>query len=169
MSRYEIRSEDVGKGLDPTTLAPAMYHKLIEFDFNDLKNKVASSGPVQGFDKLYDQAAAKLKQATGGDAGAMQYVQKYRDFAQAHPVIQGGIYATLIALAGLSGAGVAGAGAIGLLKMADKLLQGERASSAAYSGAKAGAMAGAAGAGAPIRFRHRFGRPVRAAGVRHCG
>ena len=39
MSRYEIRSEDVGKGLDPTTLAPAIYHKLIEFDFNDLKIK----------------------------------------------------------------------------------------------------------------------------------
>ena len=106
-----------------------------------LKGKVANSGPIKGVDRLYDQAAEKLKQATGGDQGVMQYVQKYRDFAKAHPIAQSLIYSALIAAAGISGAGVGGAAALGLFKMVDKLLQGEKFSSAAYSGAKTGAMA----------------------------
>jgi hypothetical protein len=113
--------------------------------YNDLKGKVANSATVQGFDYLYDQAADKLKQATGGDAGAMQYVEKYRAFAKAHPVAQSLIYYALIAAAGISGVGAGGAAALGLLKMTDKLLQGEKFSSAAYQGAKTGGMAYAAG------------------------
>ena len=113
--------------------------------WTDLKSKVQNSGPVQDIDAKYDQAAAKLKQATGGDAGVMKYVQKYRDFAKKHPIAQSLIYAALIAAAGISGAGVGGAAALGLLKMTDKLLQGEKFSSAAYAGAKTGAMAYGAG------------------------
>lgn len=37
MYRHIIRQDDVGKGLDPTTFAPAIYHKIIEFDHNILK------------------------------------------------------------------------------------------------------------------------------------
>jgi len=113
--------------------------------WTDLKTKVQNSGPVKNIDALYDQAAEKLKQATGGDAGVMQYVQKYRDFAKKHPIAQSLIYSALIAAAGISGAGVGGAAALGLLKMTDKLLQGEKFSSAAYSGAKTGAVAYGAG------------------------
>jgi ribosomal protein L12E/L44/L45/RPP1/RPP2 len=51
----------------------------------------------------------------------------------------------LIGAAGISGAGIGGAAALGLFKMADKLLQGEKFSSAAYQGAKTGGMAYAAG------------------------
>jgi hypothetical protein len=109
--------------------------------WEDLKTKVQNSGPIKNVDAVYDQAAEKLKQATGGDQGVMQYVQKYRDFAKKHPVAQGIIYSALIAAAGISGAGLGGAAALGLFKMVDKLLQGEKFSSAAYSGAKTGAMA----------------------------
>jgi ribosomal protein L12E/L44/L45/RPP1/RPP2 len=109
--------------------------------WEDLKTKIQNSGPVQGLDAKYDQAAEKLKQATGGEQGVMQYVQKYRDFAKAHPIAQSFIYAALIAAAGISGAGAGGAAALGLFKMVDKLLQGDKFSSAAYSGAKTGAMA----------------------------
>ena len=113
--------------------------------WTDLKTKIQNSGPVQGIDAKYDQAAAKLKQATGGDAGVMKYVEKYRKFAKEHPIAQSLIYSALIAAAGISGVGVGGAAALGLLKMTDKLLQGEKFSSAAYSGAKTGAMAYGAG------------------------
>jgi hypothetical protein len=65
----------------------------------------------------------------------------YRKFAKEHPIAQGLIYSALIAAAGISGAGLGGAAVLGLLKMTDKLLQGEKFSSAAYSGAKTGAMA----------------------------
>lgn len=113
--------------------------------YNDLKGKVANSATVQGFDSLYDQAAEKLKQATGGDAGAMQYVEKYRAFAKAHPIAQSLIYSALIAAAGISGVGAGGAAALGLLKMTDKLLQGEKFSTALGQGLKTGGMAYAAG------------------------
>ena len=123
----------LGKGKDAAS--------AVSQAWEDLKTKVQNSGPVSGFDQMYDKAAEKLKQATGGDQGAMSYVQKYRDFAKKHPVAQSLIYSALIAAAGISGAGVSGAAALGLFKMVDKLLQGEKFSSAAYSGAKTGAMA----------------------------
>jgi hypothetical protein len=113
--------------------------------WEDLKTKVQNSGPIKDIDAKYDQAAAKLKQATGGDQGVMKYVEKYRDFAKEHPIAQSLIYSALIAAAGISGAGAGGAAALGLLKMTDKLLQGEKFSSAAYSGAKTGAVAYGAG------------------------
>lgn len=109
--------------------------------WEDLKTKAQNSGPIKNVDAMYDKAAEQLKQATGGDQGVMQYVQKYRDFAKKYPVAQSLIYSALIAAAGISGAGVAGAAALGLFKLVDKLLQGEKFSSAAYSGVKTGAMA----------------------------
>ena len=113
--------------------------------WEDLKTKVANSGPIKNVDAQYDKAAEKLKQATGGDAGVMKYVEKYRKFAKAHPIAQSLIYSALIAAAGISGVGAGGAAALGLLKMTDKLLQGEKFSSAAYAGAKTGAVAYGAG------------------------
>ncbi len=123
----------LGKGKDAAS--------AVNRAWEDLKTKVQDSGPIKGVDALYDKAAEKLKQATGGDAGVMQYVQKYRDFAKKHPVAQSLIYSALIAAAGISGAGLGGAAALGLFKMTDKLLQGEKFSSATYQGAKTGAMA----------------------------
>lgn len=123
----------VGQGKDAATAVANAY--------KDLKSKVENSAVMQNFDQMYDQAAKKLKQATGGDQGAMQYVEKYRAFAKKHPVAQSLIYGALIAAAGVSGAGAGGAAALGLLKMTDKLLQGEKFSSAAIKGAETGALA----------------------------
>ena len=122
-----------GKGVDAVS--------AVNKAWEDLKTKVQDSGPVKGVDAMYDKAAEKLKQSTGGDQGVMKYVQKYRDFAKEHPIAQGFIYSALIAAAGISGAGLGGAAVLGLFKMVDKLLQGDKFSSAAYSGAKTGAMA----------------------------
>lgn len=109
--------------------------------WNNLKNKIYDSAPMQNFAAAYDQAAEKLKQATGGDQGAMQYVEKYRAFAKKHPLIQSFLYTALIAAAGISSAGLGGAAALALLKTTDKALQGEDIRSALYSGAKTGALA----------------------------
>ena len=54
--------------------------------WGDLKAKIYNSKPMENFAAQYDKAAEKLKQATGGDSGAMQYVQKYRDFATKHQI-----------------------------------------------------------------------------------
>ena len=130
----------LGKGKDALT--------AVNRAWNDLKTKIQNSGPVTNFDQKISDVLSKIgmgsadPQFNGQVAG---WVQKYRNFAKQHPIMQGAVYATLIALAGISGAGVGGAAALGLLRAADQLLQGQRASSAAYGGAKAGALAYGAG------------------------
>ena len=128
----------LGKGKD----AAAAVNKAWE----DLKTKIQDSGPIKNVDAAYDSAVAKIEAGLGGPDNAVnQVIQKYRAFAKAHPIAQGLIYSALIAAAGISGAGLGGAAVLGLLKMTDKLLQGEKFSSAAYQGGKTGAMAYAAG------------------------
>lgn len=113
--------------------------------YDDLVSKVQNSAPMKNADSMYDQVAEKLKQATGGDQGVMKYVQKYRDFAKEHPIAQSFIYSALIAAAGISGVGAGGAAVLGLLKMTDKLLQGEKFSTSLGKGLATGATAYAAG------------------------
>jgi hypothetical protein len=127
----------IGKGKDAAASVKTAY--------DDLVSKVQNSGPMKDIDAKYDQAAAKLKQATGGDAGVMKYVEKYRDFAKAHPIAQSLIYSALIAAAGISGVGAGGAAALGLFKMVDKLLQGEKFSTSLGKGLGTAATAFAAG------------------------
>jgi len=128
----------LGKGKD----AASAVNKAWE----DLKTKIQDSGPIKNVDSAYDSAVAKIEAGLGGPDNAVnQVIQKYRAFAKAHPIAQGLIYSALIAAAGISGAGLGGAAVLGLLKMTDKLLQGEKFSSAAYQGGKTGAMAYAAG------------------------
>jgi hypothetical protein len=124
----------LGKGKDAA--------EAVNKAWEDLKTKIQDSGPIKAVDQKYDQAVAKIEAGLGGpDNKVNQVIQKYRQFAKEHPVAQGIIYSALIAAAGISGAGLGGAAVLGLLKMADKLLQGEKFSSAAYSGGKTGAMA----------------------------
>ena len=128
----------IGKGKDAA--------EAVNKAWEDLKTKVQNSGPIKNYDDAYDATVAKIEAGLGGPDNAInQVIQKYRKFAKEHPVAQSFIYAALIAAAGISGAGLGGAAVLGLLKMTDKLLQGEKFSSAAYSGAKTGAMAYAAG------------------------
>jgi hypothetical protein len=124
----------LGKGKD----AASAVNKAWE----DLKTKIQDSGPIKAVDQKYDDVVSKIEKGLGGPDNAVnQVIQKYRKFAKEHPIAQGLIYSALIAAAGISGAGLGGAAVLGLLKMTDKLLQGEKFSSAAYSGAKTGAMA----------------------------
>ncbi len=124
----------LGKGKDAAT--------AVNKAWEDLKTKIQNSGPIKNVDATYDSAVAKIEAGLGGPDNAInQVIQKYRKFAKEHPIAQSFIYAALIAAAGISGAGLGGAAVLGLLKMTDKLLQGEKFSSAAYQGAKTGALA----------------------------
>jgi hypothetical protein len=100
---------------------------------------------MEGFAGKYEEAAEKLKASAGGDEGAvMKVITKYRAFAEKHPIMQGFIYAALIAAAGVSGAGLGGAAALGLFKLTDQLLQGKDIRSALYTAGKTGALAAGA-------------------------
>lgn len=128
----------LGKGKDATV--------AIKKAYDDLVSKVQSSGPVKGADAMYDGAVAKIEAGLGGPDNAVnKVIQKYRKFAKEHPVAQGLIYSILIAAAGISGVGLGGAAVLGLLKMTDKLLQGEKFSTAVGKGLATGATAFAAG------------------------
>jgi len=120
--------------------------EAIKKAYDDLVSKVQNSGPVKGADAMYDQAVAKIEAGLGGPDNAVnQVIQKYRAFAKAHPIAQSLIYAILIAAAGISGVGLGSAAVLGLLKMTDKLLQGEKFSTAVGKGLATGATAYAAG------------------------
>lgn len=124
----------LGKGKDAA--------EAVNQAWEDLKTKVQTSGPIKDVDNAYDSAIAKIESGLGGPDNAVnKVIQKYRAFAKEHPIAQGFIYSALIAAAGISGAGLGGAAVLGLLKMTDKLLQGDKFSSAVYKGAKTGAMA----------------------------
>jgi len=124
----------IGKGKDAA--------ETVNKAWEDLKTKIQNSAPIANVDAAYDGVVGKIEAGLGGpDNMLSKMIMKYRKFAKEYPVAQGFIYAALIAAAGISGAGLGGAAVLGLLKMADKLLQGEKFSSAAYSGAKTGAMA----------------------------
>ena len=142
-----------GKGVDAAS--------AVNRAWEDLKTKIQNTGPIQNMDAMYDKAAETMKKSTGGDQGAMQYVEKYRNFAKKHPIAQSFLYAALIAAAGLSGAGLGGAAALGLLKMTDRLLQGDKFSSALYKGGVTGALAyGASRIGDLLRQPAAPGQPV---------
>ncbi len=124
----------LGKGKDAAA--------AVNTAWEDLKTKVQNSGPIKAVDQKFDDVVAKIEAGLGGpDNKVNQVIQQYRKFAKERPIAQSLIYAALIAAAGISGAGLGGAAVLGLLKMTDKLLQGEKFSSAAYSGAKTGALA----------------------------
>jgi hypothetical protein len=128
----------LGKGANAVTSVSQAFDKV--------KAKISQSGPVSGFDAAFDKMQSEILNAAGGDSGAVgQAISKYQEFAKAHPVMQGAIYAGLVALAGISGAGLGSAALLGGIKLFDRLLQGDKASSALWQGFKTGATAYAAG------------------------
>jgi hypothetical protein len=143
----------IGKGKDAA--------EAVNKAWEDLKTKIQNSAPIANVDSTYDGVVAKIEAGLGGPDNAInQVIQRYRKFAKEHPIAQAFIYSALIAAAGISGAGLGGAAVLGLLKMTDKLLQGDKFSSAAYSGAKTGAMA----YGASQLAQHMKGGDTQASG-----
>jgi hypothetical protein len=140
----EIEKTATAGGANRTGIGQAKdkVDQVIMKPWNDLKAKIYNSGPMEGFASKYEEAAEKLKASAGGDEGAvMKIITKYRAFAEKHPIMQGFIYAALIAAAGVSGAGLGGAAALGLFKLTDQLLQGKDIRSALYSAGKTSALA----------------------------
>lgn len=112
--------------------------------WKDLKTKLENSKPMTNFDQAMSDQLSKIGMGAKDPqfhGQVSDWVQKYRDFAKQHPIAQGAIYATLVALSGLLTAGVGSIAAIGLLKLADKVLQGERFSAALGSAATTAAAA----------------------------
>ena len=125
----------LGKGVDAA--------KFVKASYDELKRLAQNTGPVSGFDAAFAKGAQALGQSLGGDQGVMKYINKYREFAKAHPTAQKVIYGSLIIAIGISAAMSGSAAAlalkpaiVGIMKATDKLLQGESFSTAAIAGAE---------------------------------
>ena len=131
--------------------------KISDVWFNKFGGMLQSSAPVQAFDQKFEEIKASI--AAKNPQLAAQ-LAKYGEFAKSNPnlhkfllAIAGSAAAALgVAVAGGIGAGALAVGtgtgiAVGIVNIADRLLQGQKASTAIGRGATAGAIAGVTAAG----------------------
>lgn len=140
----------LGKGADALD---AGKEKLKDFWYNKLGSALQNSAPIKMFDEKFEDLKAKIAAKNPKLAEALS---KYKQFADNNPKLQKFLFAvtaTLATTVGISAAGglAAGAGAVALgagaataiVNVVDKLLQGEKLSTAVGRGATAGIVAGA--------------------------
>lgn len=127
-------------------------NKISDAWFNKFGGMLQSSGPVQAFDQKYEEIKSKIA-AKNPELAAK--LAKYGEFAKNNPNLHKfllGIAGSAAAALGVAVAGGIGAGAlavgtgtgiaVGIVNIADRLLQGQKASTAIGRGATAGAVAG---------------------------
>ena len=126
--------------------------KISDVWFNKFGGMLQSSTPVQAFDQKWEDLKSKVA-AKHPDLAAK--LAKYGEFAKNNPNLHKFLLAiggSLAAALGVAAAGGIGAGAlaigtgtgvaVGILNIADRLLQGQKASTAIGRGATAGLVAG---------------------------
>ena len=126
--------------------------KISDVWFNKFGGMLQGSAPVQAFDQKFEEIKSKIA-AKNPELAAK--LAKYGEFAKNNPnlhkfllAIAGSAAAALgVAVAGGIGAGALAVGtgtgiAVGVLNIADRLLQGQKASTAIGRGATAGVVAG---------------------------
>lgn len=132
--------------------------KISDVWFNKFGGMLQSSAPVAAFDQKWEDIKSKVASKNPDLAAKLA---KYGEFAKNNPnlhkfllAIAGSAAAALgVAVAGGIGAGALAVGtgtgvAVGILNIADRLLQGQKASTAIGRGATAGLVAGITAAGA---------------------
>lgn len=145
----------LGKGVDAVGAAK---DKISDVWFNKFGGMLQSSKQIQDFDAKFEEIKSKIA-AKYPDIAAK--LAKYGEFAKSSPnlhkfllAIAGSVAAALgVAAAGgiTAGALAVGTGtavAVGIVNIADRLLQGQKASTAIGRGATAGLVAGITAAGA---------------------
>jgi hypothetical protein len=139
----------LGKGLDAAKAAPG---KISDAWFNKFGGMLQDSSPVKAFDQKFEEIKSKIA-AENPELAAK--LAKYGTFAKDNPKlhkfllgIAGSVAAALgVAVAGGVGASILAVGtgtaiAVGIVNIADRLLQGQKASTAIGRGATAGIVAG---------------------------
>jgi hypothetical protein len=141
-------------------------NKISDVWFNKFGGMLQSSGPVQAFDQKWEDIKSSVANKNPELAAKLA---KYGEFAKNNPnlhkfllAIAGSAAAALgVAVAGGVGAGALAVGtgtgvAVGILNIADRLLQGQKASTAIGRGATVGAVAGLTAA-ALSKIKDMFG------------
>ena len=139
----------LGKGVDAVGAAK---DKISDVWFNKFGGMLQNSKPIQDFDAKWEEIKSKIG-AKYPDIAAK--LAKYGEFAKNSPNMHKfllGIAGSIAAALGVAAAGGIAAGAlavgtgtavaVGIINIADRLLQGQKASTAIGRGATAGAVAG---------------------------
>jgi hypothetical protein len=122
--------------------------KKINQKVNELGKKLQDTEPVQNFDQKIEQLKQDIKQKAGDDNKVIKQIEKYADFAKENPGKSAFVIGVLTAAAAFAG-GPAGGAAVGfLLRSANEVAKGEKASSAAGKAAKTAAIGALAGVAA---------------------
>jgi hypothetical protein len=144
----------IEKGSDRTLLGKAKDApgKISDAWFNKFGGMLQSSTPVKAFDQKFEEIKSSIAEKNPKLAASLA---KYGEFAKNNPKlhkfllgIAGSVAAALgVAVAGGIGASVLAIGtgtaiAVGIVNIADRLLQGQKASTAIGRGATAGIVAG---------------------------
>ena len=143
-----------GKAVDT---AGEISEKVKDLWFNKLGGALQQSGPVKAFDAKYEEIKNKIASENPKLAEAFG---KYKQFADNNPKLQkfllviatSAAAALGLAVVGGASAGIAATGlgvgaATAIVQIADRLLKGEKASTAIGRGATAGIVAGVTAAG----------------------
>lgn len=119
--------------------------KKINAKINELGKKLQDTEPVQNFDSQFEKLKRDIKQKAGNDSKITKQVEKYGDWAKQNPGKTAFVIGVLTAAAAFAG-GPSGGAAVGfLLRSANEITKGEKASSAAGKAAKTAAVGALAG------------------------
>ena len=125
----------IGKAKDIAGL-PVKVTKQIDAAIKDVAKKAQDTTPVKNFDAQFEKLKQKIIEKVGGeDAKIVQMLKQYGQWAKDNPGKSMLILALLSAAASLTVGGGAAAAAVGFMfKTGNKLIQGEKLSSALGSG-----------------------------------
>jgi LysM repeat protein len=137
---YKYNPDLYGTGVDKSTL-----FKKLTAGFDKVKNKIATSAPLRGFDVAFDKVQGDMLNAMGGDDGKVgRMLAKFREFGVKYPKTQSVIMYGLAAAAGTAGMGPLAA--IVGLRVLERLLKGDKLTTAIWTGMKTFALGSAVGA-----------------------
>lgn len=120
--------------------------KQINQKVNELGKKLQDTEPVKNFDAQIEKLKQDIKQKAGDDNKIVKQVEKYGDWAKENPGKSAFVIGVLTAAAAFAG-GPAGGAAVGfLLRSANEMVKGEKASTAVGKATKTAAIGAIAGA-----------------------
>jgi hypothetical protein len=120
----------LGKGADAASYVADKY--------NGLKQWIGKTGPVKGLDAMIDNLQQQVMQKAGGEAGKLsQSIEFYRELSKV-PGMAMAVKFIIVSTAGLLTGGIGGIAVAAGLTAANKLLQGDKFSSAVMSAMETG-------------------------------
>ncbi len=119
----------LGKGKD--------VYDTVTKSIEDIGTALQNTKPIAGWEQKYEATKAKLSAMPGGKQLA-SWASQYQSFAKSHPALQNLFYTVLVVGTGLAVGGVGGAAIPVVIKSIDRLVQGDKFTSALAKGTTAG-------------------------------